>query len=199
MTSLHPMENPDDDGTLDEFVVRVRANDPRDCPTETLCVKTFVGQWTLGELEMLPGQLRDECGWGMGYEEEITKSAGGIGADGATILGLVLGVVGAVPTIEDLLLRLGRSAQGLMDHDAAMAVARGEICDLYDWVNPAALRPVSEERNPHHWVFTFSLAESGDRFQVEVHGGWLSRTEATRILWTRGSSSEDEKGAATEE
>lgn len=194
------MEDPAvDDGTLDELEVRVLANDPRFCPEEALIIQTFVGQWTLGELETLPGQLRDECGWGMGYEEEITKNGGGIGADGATVLALILGVVGVVPTIEGLLLRLGRSVQGQMDRDMAIALARRQICDLYAWASPSQLRTVSEETFPHHRVFGFSLTGFTDTFEVEVHGDWSTRTAATRILWTGGDSSATDESAATTE
>jgi len=89
----------------DEDVVTVLllANDPRAFPTETVLVSTPAREITLNDLEALTLELRDECEWGLGYEESLTKSGGGIGASGATVLELVLGIIGVVPTVAMLL------------------------------------------------------------------------------------------------
>lgn len=81
----------------DVVVVQVAANDPRFCPTEWVVVGGPADEVTLADLESLPSSLGDECGWGVGFEVDISKRGGGIGASGATILSLLLGVVGTIP------------------------------------------------------------------------------------------------------
>lgn len=58
-----------------DVVVQVFANDPRSCPTEALLV-VVSSATTLAEIEQLPDQLSEECGWGLGYEVSLNKRSG---------------------------------------------------------------------------------------------------------------------------
>jgi len=169
-----------------DVIIQVLANDPRACPTEGLFVIANASDLSLAELEALPAQLRDECGWGLGYTENLTKSSGGIGADGATILGLVLGVVGATPTIQSLLSKIGREAPVLPRRDDAWETATWAVAMQFQSVARTSLHPVGEARHSDHWSFSMSLEGFGDRFEVDVYGS-RGTTVATRV-WTNGDA-----------
>jgi len=136
-------------------------------------------------LESLPAQLRDECGWGMGYEEELNKTGGGIGADGATIISLVLGVVGAVPTVSSLLTRLRRAVPACPPREEAWDTATWAVAMQYGTVPRRHLHLLAEARHQDHWVLTMSLPDSGDEFPVDVYGS-RGGTMATQVVWTNG-------------
>ena len=169
----------------DVFVVQVAANDPRFSPTEWVVVGGPTRGITLADLESLPSSLRDECGWGVGYEEDLSKRGGGIGASGATILGLVLGVVGAVPTIQMLLERLRRDVPECPDRPDALDTATWAIVMQYVEVERQALQLKGEARDVDHWTFSLWLPATDDAFEVEVYGS-RSGTVATRVAWTKG-------------
>jgi hypothetical protein len=170
-----------------DVVVQVDANDPRSCPTEALLVVVNSGA-TLAELERLPDQLREECGWGLGYEVDLSKRSGGIGADGLTLVGLVLGVVGAVPTVESILRKLGRRAPTMPDRDSALQTATWAVSMQYRGVPRNGLRVVREERHQDHWTLAMVFDASGDRFEVDVYGMPRSGAVATRVVWQDGDA-----------
>ncbi len=167
------------------LVVQVLANDPRACPTEGVFVGAPAGHWRLADLEPLPAQLRDECGWNFGFMEELKKTGDGIGADGAIILSLFLGVVGAIPTVTSLLQRLERSVPPCPQREEAWETATWAVAMQYGSVERRRLNLLQEARHPDHWVFTMFLAESSDEFTVEVFGS-RTTTVATRVVWTNG-------------
>jgi hypothetical protein len=169
----------------DVVVVQVLANDPRCSPTQGIVIVGPAGGQTLADLEALPKRLREECGWGAGYEEEIGKRGGGIGADGATILSLVLGVVGTVPTIDMLLERLRRGVPKCPDRAEALETATWAVAMQYQSIERRGLAVTRESRDADHWTFTLRLADALDEFEVEVFGS-RSGTVATRVVWTNG-------------
>ena len=107
----------------DVFVVQVLANDPRAFPTESLLVAGAARGMRLADLEAVPARLRDACEWGLGHEEEVSKRGGGIGADGLTVLSLVLGAIGTVPTMEMLFDLLHREVPPCPNRDDALSTA----------------------------------------------------------------------------
>jgi hypothetical protein len=169
----------------DVLAVHVLANDPRSWPTEGLIVVAPAEHMTLADLEAIPRQLRDECGWGFGYEQDVSKVGGGIGADGATVLGLVLGVIGAVPTVDSLLHRLRRQVPPCPEREEAWDTATWAVALQYRAVDRKELRLLKEARNRDHWVFTLALPCTGDEFEVEAYGS-RSTAIATRVVWTNG-------------
>jgi hypothetical protein len=173
----------DTDG--DVVVLRVLANDPRECPTEAILIVTPADGLTLVDLEAIPQQLKSECGWGVGFEENLSKRAGGIGSDGPTTLELVLGVVGAVPTVLMLLDKLKRGTPACPNRENAWEKATWAVALQYASVERVKLRLLSEIRHEDHWEFTMSLSESSDQFSVEVFGN-RSTVVAIRVTWTNG-------------
>ncbi len=171
----------------DVLVVQVLANDPRSHPTECIMIGGPADGCTLAELETLPGHLRDECEWGLGYEEQITRSGGGIGADGATILSLVLGVVGTVPTVAMLFGLLHRQVPDCPDRDEALDTATWAVAMQYDSVERRKLVATREARERDHWTFSLRIPDSSDDFEVDVYGS-RSNTVATRVAWTNGEA-----------
>lgn len=169
-------------------IVQVLANDPRAVPTEGLFVVANGSDMSLADLEALPAQLQSECGWGMGYHEDLKKSSGGIGADGATIVSLILGVVGAVPTIESLLRKLGRETPALPTRDNAWETATWAVAMQYESLVRRELHPAREERHSDHWTFRMSSEGGSDTFEVDVYGS-RGGTIATRVAWTNGDAS----------
>ena len=169
----------------DVVIVRVLANDPRGCPTECIVVGGPAQGVTLANLEALAVQLRDECGWGLGHEEDISKRGGGIGAEGAAILSLVLGVIGTVPTVLLLFSHLRRQVPERPDRDEALETATWAVVMQYYTVDRRSLEVVGEARDPDHWTFTLRHAASNDQFEVEVFGS-RARTFATRVVWVHG-------------
>ena len=161
------------------------ANDPRFCPTEWVVVGGPAGEVTLADLESLPARLRDDCGWGVGYEVDVSKRGGGIGASGATVLGLILGVVGTVPTVQMLFGKLRRVVPDCPEHDDALETATWAIAMQYDEVERKTLKLVAEARDPDRWTFELTLPATGDDFEVEVYG-FRSGTVATRVVWSNG-------------
>lgn len=169
----------------DIVIVRVLANDPRDCPLESVAIGGPADGVTLATLEEMTRLLRDECDWGSGHEEEIVKRGGGIGASGATILSLVLGVVGTVPTVQMLLAHLGRKVPDRPQREEALATATWAVAMQYHTVARRSLEVVGEVREADHWSFDLRFPESDDRFEVEVYGS-PQGTFATRISWRNG-------------
>lgn len=181
----------------DVLVLEVLANDPRACPTEAIVIGGPASGYTLAELETVPGHLRDLCEWGVGYEEEIKKSGGGIGAEGATIVSLVLAVVGTVPTIVMLFELLHRPTPPLAEHDDALGTATWAVALQYPSVVRNQLDVVREVRESDHWTFFLRLASSRDEFEVDVFGS-RSKTVATRVVWTNGEAWGRQPGEASD-
>ena len=175
----------DTDGDL--FIVEVKANDPRSIPTECIVIGGPADTRTLADLEALPVQLRAECGWGLGYEEELTKRGGGIGAEGATVVSLVLGVVGTVPTIKMLFDLLHCHVPECPDRKEALETATWAIAMQYASVQRRQLEVTREVRDRDHWTFSLRMPGSSDDFEVDVFGG-RSGTVATRVVWTNGNA-----------
>lgn len=184
MTSPHELEALlySDEPVL---TIQVLANDPRICPTEGVFIATPAGAWTLADLEALPAQLRDECGWSAGFMENLNNRGGGIGADGLTILILVLSVVGDVPPVISLLQHLKRPVPPCPSREEAWESATWAVAMLYSTVERRRLDVLEEARHPDHWVFTMSLPESGDKFEVDVFGS-RAGTVVTRVMWING-------------
>lgn len=175
--------------------IQILANDPRFQATECILVVAPLGNLSLADLEPLPRELRDECGWGVGYIEHLEKSAGGIGASGLEIISLILGIVGVVPTVETILTRIKRQIPAPASLEDAWATATWAVAMQYNTVQRSSLRSVSEERHTDHWTFSLDLAQTGDRFTVDVYGERL-RTCATRVAWMKGHPSQDAPGVA---
>lgn len=175
--------------------IQVLANDPRFQATECILVVAPLGDLTLADLEPLPRQLRDECDWGVGYIEHLEKSAGGIGASGLEIIALILGIVGTVPTVETILTKIKRQVPALASREEAWATATWTVAMQYTTVQRSSLRSVSEERHTDHWTLSMDLADTGDRFTVEVYGDRL-RTCATRVAWIKGHPNQEAPGVA---
>lgn len=171
-----------------DVVVQVDANDPRSRPTEAVLVVVNSSALTLAQLEQVPDQLREECGWGLGYEVHLEKSSGGIGADGLTIVSLVLGVIGAVPTVESILRKLRHRAPALPDNDSAVQAATWAVSVQYEGVPRRELKIFRQERHQDHWTFTMTLAASADIFEVDVYGQARSGAFATRVAWQNGDA-----------
>ena len=169
----------------DIVVVRVLANGPRDCPPESLVIGGPAEGVTLATLEEITQLLRVECDWRLGHEEEIVKRGGGIGASGATVLSLIFGVVGTVPTVQSLLSHLGRGVPDPPPREEALDTAIWAVAMQYDTVARRSLELVGEVREVDHWSFGFRLPESNDRFEVDIYGS-RHRTFATRIVWSKG-------------
>jgi hypothetical protein len=131
--------------------------------------------------------LRDECDWGLGFEQELNKNGGGIGASGATIVSLVLGVIGTVPTIQMLLDHLRREVPACPERDEAWDTATWAVALQYTTVRRGSLRVAAEVRHSDHWEFTIVLPESNDQFTVDVFGS-RSGTVATRVMWVNGDA-----------
>jgi hypothetical protein len=183
-------------GDASDVVVQVDANDPRFCATEALLVVANSSALTLAQLEQVPDQLRAECRWGNGYEVHLEKSSGGIGADGFTILSLLLGVVGTVPTVESILEKLRHRAPQLPDRDSALHTATWAVSMQYEGVPRRDLKIFREERHRDHWTFTMSLPASADTFEVDVYGQPGSGATATRVVWQNPDASGRPPGEA---
>ena len=180
---------PDPQGWLETdegvFVVNVIANDPRATPTESLLVSGPARGIRLVDLEEVPARLRDLCEWGLGHEEELSKRGGGIGADGATVLSLVVGAIGGVPGIAMLFELLHRDVPPCPDREDALPTATWAVALQYSSVERKALTVVREARHLDHWTFNLRLANSNDDFEVDVYGS-KADTLATRVVWTNG-------------
>jgi hypothetical protein len=116
----------------------------------------------------------------------LTKRSGGIGADGLTLVGLVLGVVGAVPSVESIFRKLGRRAPTMPDPESALETATWAVSTQYLDVPRNELRVVSEEPHQDHWTFIMAFDASGDSFEVDVYGMPRSGAVATRVVWQDG-------------
>lgn len=169
------------------FVVQVLANDPRAFPTESLLVAGPARGMRLADLEAVPARLRDACEWGLGHEEEVSKRGGGIGADGLTVLSLVLGAIGTVPTMEMLFDLLHREVPPCPNRDDALSTATWAVALQYASVERPALEVVREARHSDHWTFNLRLPGSNDDFEVDVYGS-KAGTLATRVVWTNGDA-----------
>ena len=121
----------------------------------------------------------------MGLDGALRTVGGGSGADVSTILGLALGVVGAVPTVTSLFRRLRRDVPDCPQREEAWDTATWAVSLQYDSVERRALRLHSETRHPDHWSFSMFLPESRDEFEVDVFGS-RSNVVATRVRWTNG-------------
>jgi hypothetical protein len=182
---------PDPQGWLqtdeDVFVVRVLANDPRAFPTESLLLSGPARGLGLADLEAVTARLRDECEWGLGREEDISKRGGGIGAESATVFSLVLGAIGTIPTIRMIFELLNRDVPPCPNRDDALASATWAIALQYASVERPALVVVREARHVDHWTFNLQLPGSNDDFEIDVYGS-NAGTLATRVVWTNGDA-----------
>lgn len=183
-------------GDASDVVVQLEANDPRFCPTEALLVVANSSSVTVAQLDRLPNQFRDECHWGNGHEARLEKTSGGIGADGVTVISLLLGVVGAVPTVESIFEKLHRRTPELPDRAFALRTATWAVSMQYQRVPRSALKVLREERHRDHWTFAMSLPESGDTFEVDVYGHPGAGATATRVCWQSSDGSRRPPGDA---
>jgi hypothetical protein len=167
------------------LMIQISANDPRVCPTESLFVGVPAAGVTLGDLEQLPNDLRDEYGWSQGYLERLEKRSGGIGADGVAYIGLFLGVVGSLPPIASLFKWLRRSTLVRPDRDEAWNTATWAVAIQYNTVERGKLSLLSETRCPDHWSFRMTLLEHSDEFEVDVYGSHATAI-ATKVVWSNG-------------
>lgn len=176
-------------------VIHVNANDPRFNVTQSAVVVCATDDLSLGGLEVVTADLRDECGWGLGHIEEFTKRGGGIGASGLETLGLVLGVVGNVPTILMILDKLKRKHHPVSaDREEAWDKATLAVALQYATVQRASLYLKSETRYADHWQFEMGLEKSSDAFAVDVYAA-RAHLVATMTKWINGDPSGRQPGA----
>lgn len=171
-----------------EFVIV--ADDPRFTPTHGIRVVTPTGDWSVDALERLAHQLGAEYSWQSGIQENYQKTQGGIGADGLAITSVVLGVIGAIPTVEALLTKLNRRVPPRPDKEDALRAATGAIIGQYKEVARRDLAMIEETREPTHWHFVFSSG-SGDQFEVSVFGQSAHGTSVQTLKWRNGNSMND--------
>lgn len=183
----------DDDSSV--TIIHVNANDPRFNVTQSAVVVCATDDLSLADLEVLTADLRDECGWGLGHIEEFIKRGGGIGASGLETLGLVLGVVGDVPTILMILDKLKRKQPPVCaDREEAWDKATLAVALQYATVQRTSLYLKSETRYSDHWQFEMGLEQSSDAFVVDVYGA-RAHLVATMIKWINGDPSGRQPGA----
>ncbi|MFB2573029.1 hypothetical protein [Micrococcus sp. IITD107] len=171
-----------------EFVIL--ADDPRFTPTHVICIDTPQGSWSVDGLEKLARELEAEYSWESGVLEEYRKRQGGIGADGLTIISVVLGVIGMVPTVEALLAKLKRQVPPRPSKEDALRAATAAILRQYNQVARKDLTVIEETREMTHWRFVFSSSR-GDQFEVSVFGERSYGTSVQTLKWKGRASMND--------
>ncbi|GEM_PF-5820231 len=169
------------------LAVELRANDPRTFPTEVITL-VLEDDSSLAEVEAFAGALAQDYQWGNGHLMHVRKSAGGIGADGASVTELVLGIITAIPTVRDLLTRLKAGAPSCPSKEDAWQRATMAVAVAYETVPRRELRVVSERQHTDHWTFQMVLPGTDDRFEVEVYGESSGPTVGTRVTWANGDA-----------
>ncbi|WP_336705715.1 hypothetical protein [Micrococcus terreus] len=166
-----------------EFVIL--ADDPRFTPSHGIRVLTPTGDWSVDALERLAHELGAEYSWQSGIEENYRKTQGGIGADGFAVTSVILGVIGAIPTVEALLAKLNRRVPPRPHKDEALRAATGAIIGQYSNVARSDLAVIEESRESTHWHFVFASC-SGDQFETKVFGDSAHGTSVQTLKWRNG-------------
>lgn len=171
----------------DVLVVKIKADDPRGFPTQVISLIAPAGDMSMSQLDGILVVMEKQYGWGMGYEFEVRRRGGGIGAEGASVLELVLGVVTTVPTVLDLFERFTKRRPTRASRATAAEQATWAVARAYSHVARRSLHRVAESDGVDHWTFQFMLPDTDDRFEVEVYGS-ADTALATRVSWMNGDA-----------
>jgi hypothetical protein len=181
MLSIHRLDQTDLGLIGDSLVVVVRSDDRFGPPEESVLIRMPADGLTLAALEPLSREMQAEFNWAGGYQEELTKTAGGIGADGLTELSMILNVAGLIGQVAPWLFkRLGRRPPALPSQDEADNTAVWALLVQYPNLARDHLRNVGEERQSNVWELDYVDNRSGDRYSVAV-AGTRSGTCVTRV------------------
>lgn len=160
-------------------------------PPEFIQISTPGDGWNVGALEELTSEIATDLGWDSGYFEDYTKKAGGIGADGITILTVSLAIVQTIPTVQWILEKLHRTNPGKDSKEGALRRAEAAVLNKYRSESRAELELVREAELPTHWSFRFRSATSGN-FDVDVHGIG-GGTAGEYVTWTCEDAHTDDR------